>query len=568
MRMKARPGLHYAPVPGGVYFAGAGTQFMMRGWDLLFTVADVCVPLLEDGATEDDLVAVLGSEHARPAVRHLTEGLRSHGLLLEPGRLTVPEPPATVRAQHAESLALLESVCADPYAAFAALRAATVALAGPPEATGPAARGLIRAGAGRVVVAGADGEDMPEDADAVLVCVGAGEEPAPPASNGRPVMIVPVVLDDRLLLAGPVIRDGDDLRTWSALRARALAWADPAAGPPRPVADALAGALAAQLLFETLTGVAGEGDTHVVHGADLGAEQVTVRRAGAQPQVWRRLGDSEPASAPGVEEAVELTGALTAPWTGLVALGPGDSLPQLPLALREARYGGARPGSVAGWGVDQETATISVALAALRQSAGAPTDRDSPGRDSPWRGSQDVTGAAGLTEDAWLLDGALRLLAGRTLPLHAVPVDGLDPEGMRFWREIQRAEPGQYAIEVRHVPGLGWLLGRVESARSGETLGLAWGPDEDTAVQRSLGTALARAQVRAATGDVEGVPMLNTDALCFVADGEITALRTRVCALQASERTRYRGRRTESDPVLGDVPLWFGLVEQEPSNAH
>jgi hypothetical protein len=563
MRMKARPGLHYAPVPGGVYLAGVSTQFVMRGSDLLFTVADVCVPLLEDGATEDDLVTALGSEHARPAVRHLTEGLRTRGLLLEPGRLTVPEPPATVREQHAESLALLESVCADPYAAFAALRAATVALAGPPEATGPAARGLIRAGAGRVVVTGTAGEDMPEDADAMLVCVGAGDEPAPPEPDGRPVMIVPVVLDGRLLLAGPVIRDGTSLRTWSALRARALAWADPAAGPPRPVADALAGALAAQLLFETLAGVAGGVDAHVVHGADLAAERVTVRRADAQPQVWRRLGDSEPAPVPDVEEAVDLTGTVTAQWTGLVALAPGDSLPQMPLALREARYGGARPGSVVAWGADQESATVAVTLAALRQSAGAPPDRDSPGRDS-----RDVTGAAGLTEDAWLLDGALRLLADRTLPLHAVPVDSLDPEAMRFWREIQRAEPGQYAIEVRHVPGLGWLLGRVESARTGETLGLAWGPDEDTAIQRSLGTALARVQVRAVTGAGEGVPLLNTDALCLVADGEIIALRTQARTLRAVGRARYRGCRAGADPVLGDVPLWFGPVEQEPADAH
>ena len=560
MRMKARPGLHYVPVPGGVYFAGASTQFMMRGWDLLFKVADVCVPLLEDGATEDDLVAALGSEHARPAVRHLTEGLRTHGLLLEPGRLTVPEPPATVREQHAESLAMLESVCADPYAAFAALRAATVALAGPPETTGPAARGLIRAGAGRVVVTGTAGEDIPEGADAMLVCVGAGDEPAPPELYGRPVMIVPVVLDDRLLLAGPVIRDGSSLRTWSAFRARALAWADPAVAPSRPVADALAGALAAQLLFETLTGVAGGVDAHVVHGADLAAERVTVRRADAQLQVWRRLGDSEPAPVPGVEEAVDLAGTVTAQWTGLAALALGDSLPQMPLALRAARYGGARPGSVVAWGADQESATVAVTLAALRQSASAPPDRDSPDRD--------VTGAAGLTEDAWLLDGALRLLAGRTLLLHEVPVDGLDPEAMRFWREIQRAEPGQYAIEVRHVPGLGWLLGRVGSARTGETLGLAWGPDEDTAVQRSLGTALARAQVRAVTGAGEGVPLLNTDALCLAGDGEIIALRTQARALRAVGQARYRGFRAGADPVLGDVPLWFGPVEQEPADAH
>jgi hypothetical protein len=578
MRIKARPGLHYAPVPNGVYFAGARTQFVMKGWDLLFAVADTCVPLLEDGTCEDDLVAALGSENARPAVRRIIGGLRAHGLLLEPDLLTVPEPPPSVREQHAESLALLETVCAEPYAAFAVLRSAMVVLTGPPEATGPAARGLARAGVGDIVVREmAADQDIPADADAVLWCVGAGDEPGLRATGGRPVAVVPVLLDDRLVLAGPVLRDTASLRSWSVLRARALSWTDPAgtpaAGPPRPIADALAGSLAAQLLFEALTGAGSDKEAHVVHGADLAAERVTVHRtslpagtgpAGTGPAgtgpAWRRLGDCQPAPTPGPDEAVNRAGTVTARWTGLVAPLPGETLPQMPLALREAHYRAARPGSVVSWGENQQSVTVAVTLEALRQSLGAPAGA-----------ARQTAGAAGLTEETWLLDGALRLLTGSTQPLEAVAEDDLDPDALRYWRELRRTEPQQYAITVRHIPGLDWRLGRVDSA-DGQELGLAWGPDAATATERALGTALARAQIRAATGAGERVPLLNTDSLCFADDETIAVLRKQVCVSQAAGAGGYQGRRAETDPVLGDIPLWFGVVqfgtaETQPADA-
>jgi hypothetical protein len=567
MRIKARPGLHYAPVPGGVYFAGPRTQFVMRGWDLLFTVADVCVPLLEDGATEDDLVTALGSEQARPAVRHLTDRLRTHGLLLEPDRLTVPEPPASVRERHPESLALLESVCTEPYAAFAALKAVTVALAGPPEAVGPAARGLIRSGAGRVIVLDRDGDrSLPADADAVLRCIGADDELGLPPSDGRQVAVVPVLLDDRLLLAGPVVRDSTGLRTWSTLRTRALSWSESAgasaAGPPRPVADALAGSLAAQLLFEVVTGVAGDDEAHVVHGPDLAADRITVRHAERPGPAWRWLTDIEPARTPEPEETVDLVSTVSQPWTGLLERIPGDTLPQMPLALREAEYRAGRSGSVVAWGANQQSAVVAVALAALRQSVS----------DAPEVAGRAV-GAAGLTEGGWLLDGALRLLTEHTRPLRVVSEHDLDPEALRYWSELHRTEPARYTVQLRHAPGLDWVLCRVESAGTGPALGLAWGPDADTAVQHALGTALARAQVRTVTGAGERVPLLNTDALSGAADDTITALCKQVCALRTADTVGYRGYRAGADPVLGELALWFGPVElgpakQEPSDAH
>lgn len=91
--LRTRPGLHYAPVAGGVYFSGTRGQFVLRGSDLMYAVADACVPLLEAGTTENALVAEFGTERARPAVRHLVARLRETGLLLDPTAFTEPEPP-------------------------------------------------------------------------------------------------------------------------------------------------------------------------------------------------------------------------------------------------------------------------------------------------------------------------------------------------------------------------------------------------------------------------------------------------------------------------------------------
>src|SRR5664279_3561967 len=176
MRFKARPHLHYAPVPDGTYLGGATTQLVLRGSPLLFRVVDVCVPMLEDGATEDELVRALGSEHARPAVHYLVDTLGSSGLLLDPTRFTAPEPSAQVRARYPETLAHLELVSDDPYAALARLTAATVLLVGPTQVLGPAARGLRRTGVGRVLTS----PPGPGHAavDAVLVCGRAADDPS------------------------------------------------------------------------------------------------------------------------------------------------------------------------------------------------------------------------------------------------------------------------------------------------------------------------------------------------------------------------------------------------------
>ncbi|WP_329328353.1 hypothetical protein [Streptomyces luteogriseus] len=674
--LRARPGLHYAPVPGGVYFSGTRGQFVLRGSELLYAVADGCVPLLRAGTTEDTLVAEFGTERARPAVRHLLGKLRENGLLLDPAVLTEPEPPAELAARHADTLARLTARLDDPYAAFARLRRTRVRLHGPATATTPALRGLRRAGltavtatavpepptslvpdcdpamyadpallSGRSGSAGGSRALIPAGDPAVhhpptpagdpavdgtgtrtpagdpavqqpLTPVGdpavdgtgtrtpAGDTavhhpPTPaddpavdgtgtrtpagdpavngtstrtpagaPAVNGHgattpvggpavtaPVttegvprvvvefldgdrtwteeagtLHVPVLLGPGPVLVGPV---GVAPGVWEVFRDRARAWADAegveaAAGP---VAHSLAGALAAQLLTDTLTGVAEPGEAHVVHGPDLTADRVTVTGAPVSEAVAVRLTDTPAEPLPAPEDALDAAGVLSARWTGLFASAQGEDLPQMPLALRAAEHRADRTGTVTAWAAHQETATIAAALAALRDRA-----TDASG-----------TPAAGLTREHWLLDGALRRLArmeegilDTDAPLHA--------EGRRIAAEVRAllggAEPG---LAVSRYAGVGWPLAEVTV--EGRPLGAGWGPTAVEATYAALCTALAVAQ----TGGTAG--RLSTDALLTADDATRAALREQLTA-----RAVHEGHSRRTDPVLGELPFWHGPV--------
>jgi len=608
--LKARPGLHFAPVPGGVYFSGTRGRFVLRGAEVLFAVAEVSVPLLEAGTTEDELVAELGTERARPAVRHLVTQLRENGLLLDPAALTVPEPPAAVRARHADSLARLASRLDDPYAAFARLRGTRVELRGSAAAVAPAERGLRRAGVERITTADtntpgttttsaaagtpADGTTAhatpagapaanatPPSTPAGDPAVGTtadlnpvGDPAVHPTGGLNPIgdpmagtaaitfltgtgtgtgtgresgdvtwaetdgtLHIPVLLGPELTLVGPA---GASRATWDAFRGRALSWAraegvEPA---PGPVSHALAGALAAQLLADVLTGVAEPGEAHVLHGRDLTADRVTVTGAPVTEAAEVADLDDLPAEEfPEPESALAAAGAVAARWTGLLASTQGENLPQMPLALRtaEQRTDDTGPGTVTAWAAHQEAATVAAALAALRdRSSGTPG-----------------TPAAGLTREHWLLDGALRQLAG-TATESAPSEPALDPEGHRILAALRalprHAEP---VLGLAQVQGVDWTLARVSAG--GAVVGAGWGPTPTEATYAALCTALAAAQA----DDRAAVAPLSTDALLTVDDATRAALRNQLVA--AGLTCRGHARRT--DPLLGEIPLWYGPVE-------
>ncbi|MFF7736288.1 hypothetical protein [Streptomyces sp. NPDC007984] len=587
--LRARPGLHYAPVPGGVYFSGTRGQFVLRGSELLYAVADGCVPLLRAGTTEEALVAEFGTERARPAVRHLLGKLRENGLLLDAAALTEPEPPAELAARHAETLARLTARLDDPYAAFARLRRARVRLHGPATATAPALRGLRRAGVTDVTVtaapvtpqgplvpvcdpamyadpallsgssgsAGGSRALIPAGAPAVhghgaTTPVGGPAVTASVTDEGVPRVVVefldgdrtwteedgtlhvPVLLGPGPVLVGPI---GVAPGAWEVLRDRARAWADaegvePATGP---IAHSLAGALAAQLLTDTLTGVAEPGEAHVVHGPDLTADRVTVTGAPVSEAVAVRLADTPAEPHPAPEDALDAAGVLTARWTGLFASARGEDLPQMPLALRAAEHRADRAGTVTAWAAHQETATLAAALAALRDRV-----EDTSG-----------TPAAGLTREHWLLDGALRRLArtaGDVLdedaPLHA--------EGHRIAAELRALLGGTAPVlAVSRYAGVGWPLAEVTV--DGRPRGAGWGPTATEATYAALCTALAVTQT-GGTAD-----RLSTDALLTADDATRAALRAQLTA-----RAGHQGHPLRTDPVLGELPFWYGPVTDHP----
>ncbi|MFD6888632.1 hypothetical protein [Streptomyces sp. NPDC059957] len=550
----ARPDLHFAPVPNGVYVSGPRGRFVLSGSELLYAVTEGCMPLLESGATEDELVAAIGTEKSRPAVRHLIAKMREGGMLLDPALFTVPAPGTELRERFPEALARLESALDDPYAAFARLRAARVLLAGPPEATGPAARGLRRAGAYEVIETASlaayeaaheaahqgDPEAAQEAAyeglDAVAeMTTGVTQHPAA-VPDGVPLLTV--ALGGRVALTGPALTGGGRDLVWAAFRDRALAWAKAEASEPasRPVADALAGALAGQLLFDTLTGTAEPGTAHVVYGADLATDPVDIGGAlhpAAAPGRPSTLDEAPAQPMPDAEEALEAVGAVARRWTGLFTSAAGEDLPQMPLALRATEQRAGQSGALVGWAAHQETATVAAALAALRARSPRPG-----------------TPAAGLTEEHWLLDGALRILAGDPA-LEQEPEAPTDAEGARILAGLLAAGRDPEVVALR-LPGLDWRLARV--TLGGVPLGRGWGATPEEAVRTALCTALARVQ---ASG-FGSVAELSTDALLFADSTVLGRLRKQ---LTARAGTGYRGRAVRTDPVLGPLPLWHGPVE-------
>jgi hypothetical protein len=575
VRLKLRPAVHYAPLANGVYLAGAGSPFVFQGSPALFRIADVCLPLLEDGADEDSLVAAL-DPRARPVVRKLLDALDTHGLLLRPEHLSVPEPDEATRHEYAEILAHLEAHSTDPYADFARLRKTRALLVGPCDAVLPAARGLWRAGVRALVLAVDDpataertgrrlgvpvhaarvAEAAAHQADAVLSFTEAGvEDPFATAVLPATVMYVPVRLGGPLGQVGPVLPGSAAEPTAIALWQRAGNWAlQRRSEPPlRPASDALAGALAAELLFSAMTTgpVAPQAHAPQLHAPQAHAPQAHAPQTRA-PQAHALQAHAFQAHAlqgPGLTATplslpaapvtdaagpAELVAAMTGTFLGPLAGETPYDLPQLPLAL--ARMTAVdlpdRPAFVR-WGDNQAEAALEAALEALRAVV---TSTEPEG-----------VAAAGIDETRALLDGALRLLAERA----ATAGEALDPGTLPEWpaslrRTLADYELTPFEVELAALPGVDWRLARLRHP-DGRPLSAAWGPDTVTALTHALGEALTQVQA--------GVPaVLGTAALTTADQPTLDTLRRQLAPYGPT------ARRAAPDPLLGALPLWHGSV--------
>ena len=571
MRLRARPYVHWAPVPGGAYVSGPQTELVLRGPEALHVVLDTCVPLLEEGTSEDELVAALGTEQARPAVRLVVQAFEQRGLLLPLATMTGVEPPEDVRAEFGATLAQVESWSDDPYRAFSRLRTAAVLLLAPEDVAVSAARGLLRSGVREVRVGRpvspsrrttlerlgvvVQAVDVPSaqtsaaeglDADLVVWCCDDGSaveaQLVPLLSAGVPVL--PVQLGDDVVVVGPLLHGSHEGPGWPAWVARVRAWAAvgtrarPAMPVARPGGDVMAGALGAALTVAALTGEPVGRRASVLTGGEVEVEQVQLAAvedyAGAA-----RLRGLQSAPLPDLDDLVTAAARLTAPWSGSARVTTPLDLSQIPLACSVlSDVDGSRP--VAGWGADQPTALLSAVLAhARRSSAGA--------------------GAAGVTEERWLLDGVLRALVPAG-PYEPVEVRDQGPRCMQLLRALQDEGGPRLLAQVAAVQGLDWVVGRVADAASGQVLANAWGPDAAAATTAACAVVLCRTRLDA-HGVEAAVALVSTDALITVDDAGLALLRRQVDGLAGAGALRCDGRGVAPDPVLGQLPFRRGRVD-------
>jgi hypothetical protein len=595
VRVKLRPGTHFAPVPQGVYFTGHGPAFVLTAPAALYPVLDSQVGLLAAGTDRDELVAAVGNESARAVLDRVLQALVQRDILLDLDSLGTAAPDAATAARYVEVLSYLEAHCAEPYKAFAELRSCRVGVLGGGPAVAVLLRALTRYGVEAVTLS--DVDDPAARLDAVVVVEDSHAAPDPMGiSRSHPQLpLLPVAARSGVALVGPAVVGPAAMADFLAVAGRADGWAavEPELAAPRPLSAVLAGSLAGHAILSRLVAgdltpdqTAGTPALTLVHGPELntrqlpdrprpsttGAPQSAVPAADADGD-WP---DSSPATA---DEALTALAPLTARWTGIMRRGRDLDLAQMPLSLATVDLLPADPANPAnpmrrlatvellpadpadsanpvarraGWGADRAQAGLNAVLAGVRDWAGRRSGAGAPGGP-----------AAGYSHRRWLLDGVLRCLG---------PQLSAGERGTELgWEQLTRpghrtlwslcAEYFDRTMTLRRyaLPGTGLAMVEAVDA-TGEIRVAEWGYGPDAAVQHALGAAVAHAQapaeVRTAlAGASSGTRFLEL-ATPHQLDPVVDQLRTWL---------RGRGRqvsaeRIVADPVVGPLPVHCGRV--------
>ncbi|MEV4613095.1 hypothetical protein AB0K43_10900 [Kitasatospora sp. NPDC049258] len=613
-RVKLRPGTHFAPVSRGVHVSHVRRSFVLSGPPALYPLIDGQLGRLADGTSVDELVAAGGSESARPVLDHVVRTLLDQGVLLDLAALTVGEPDQDTAARYADVLAHLEDHSDDPYAVFARLRASTVEIHG----SGPAVPGLVRGLAAYgieqvgVTEPGSRGGSDPDLVVLVLAEDFAVRLAAPPP--GRAVLPL-LTLDDVAVVAGPGAPGSFAGLPAAVDRARAWAGLEPGAAAPPTMSAVLAGALAARACFEALTGLTtplpetADGPAPVADqvtgriagtGADADAGTRTGTRTGTDaPEglaphhltlVWghtlesRRLPaprlHTAPAAArwdgPDVAASLASTGAgrgsgpdalsvfrtaaaLTARWTGPARLERDLDLPQIPVATASTRFldGG---GEFLGWGPTRAVAGVDALLTGLRD----PVTLDALAHHAQPPADGRLVSCAGVTEQLWVLDGLLRLLAEQSPdPSGVIEIDWQDathPEIQSLWGALLDHFDVPVALRTEPMPELGGSVATAVRTTDGAVLGRQWGPGTQSAVHAALVEACARVQTEVFRSPTRAAET-GSWVLHALPAPRVAALASRAVELLDRPGRRVRAHRLLSDGVLDRLPLVCGLLE-------
>jgi hypothetical protein len=609
VRVKLRPGTHFAPVPQGVYFTGCGPAFVLTAPAALYPVLDAQVGLLAAGTDLDELVAAVGNESARPVLDRVLRTLVQRDILLDLDGLGTGAPDAATATRYAEVLSYLEARCAEPYKAFAQLRSCRVGVSGGGPAVAVLLRALTRYGVEAVALSDVDGDAVRldavvvvEDSDTSVQLVGIGR-------SHPELPLLPIAARPGVALVGPELAGSAALADFLAVAARAGGWAvvEPELAAPRPLSAVLAGSLAGHAVLSRLVAEhlspdreAGTPALTLVHGPELNTRVLPARpqpsasdapdsatAAGAVDGDWP---DASPASA---DETLTALAPLTARWTGIMRRGRDLDLAQMPLSLAtvdllpaeptgpagpgeratvdtpptdaadrgEGRAGpGLLPldaaGSVdpgerlAGWGADRAQAGLNAVLAGVRHWAGRRTA--APGEP-----------AAGYSHRRWLLDGLLRCLAPDLVAGERATELGwaqLTRPGHRtLWSLCAEYFDRTMMLRRYALPGTGLVLAEAVDA-TGELRVAEWGYGPDAAIQHALGAAVAHAQAPAEVRAALAAPSSGTRFLELAAPQQLDPVVDQVRTLLREQGRRLAAERIRTDPVIGPLPVHCGRV--------
>ncbi|GGQ96887.1 hypothetical protein [Kitasatospora griseola] len=614
MRVKLRPDAHCAPVPQGVFWARGDRSFVLSGPPALYAVVDDQLDALLNGTSVDEMVAAAGDERARPVLEHVVRALVAQDVLIDLDAVDGPLPDPETAGRHAELLCYLEANCAEPYRAFAAVRAARVAVAGDGPGAEAVRRGLTANGTGETVelhlpVASSHFTAHGfAPATTMVVLIDDCEAPldllAAAASLPPGTPVVPVAAEAALALVGPVCTAPEELWAFQAVRARAADWQETGAesAAPRPISAVLAGSLAAQTVLARLAGTDdGQRSAWVVHGHAVQTTVVPVPDAGLGP-AWRPVDPTEahaaadrvhPASAPGTDTVVtydtvadglgsdgpgsaepqqpHFDAGLTARWTGLARWGRDLDLPQLPVSLVTAEtVAGAGPSAARAATRATDRAAGIPAAATAPHFLGWGTNRAAAGLTAglavlrhrvaqEWTGESDAGWfpAAGLTRSHWLVDGLLRQAGQDELaqPV-STPLTWNDLERIAVrsqWSVLRDFFDVPAQLWLRTVAGLDWQLVSVMDEATGEVMATQWGPSRASAAYAALLAATARAQLRVAERTAPQAPVQPPDAVGTWALEITPDRRIQDCLRQLLVRARAMGLRPRAQQLIHDA---------------
>ncbi|MFC1414771.1 hypothetical protein ACEZCY_37325 [Streptacidiphilus sp. N1-12] len=603
MRVKLRPDAHCAPVSRGVYWTRGGRSFVLSGPPALYALVDDQLDALLNGTSVDAMVAAAGDEAARPVVEHVVRALVAQDVLIDLDAVEGPLPDPETARGHVHLLAYLETHCAEPYRAFAAVRSARLAVVG----AGPAAE-AVRRGLAANGIPEDPGQPtlavLVDDCDDPLDLLAAAAELPP----GTPVL--PVAAGAALALVGPVCADPRELRSFQAVLARAADWQRTGSEAPasRPVSAVLAGSLAGHAVLARLAGTEdGDRTALVVHGHAVETRTIRVPEAGTGP-AWRPADINEALTTPpaaehrtgdavgtGTAEGTDPGGSrtdlpqvhrlavgLTTRWTGAARWGRDLDLPQLPVSLVTAETV-ARPGPssapaaaggaaavapaagpfLLGWGSNRAAAGLTAVLSVLRHRV----TQERPADDA-----EGGVSAAGLTRAHWLADGLLRQAGPEALTRSAgTPLvwDELGNSSVRaLWSLLQEYFDVPVALRAHTLPGLDWRLCTAVHEATGEVLAAQWGPSRLSAGYAALLAATARVQYAAAEKTAPQAAVLPSDPIGTWSLEIAPEHQIHHCLRQLRDRARTAGlspraRQLVRDEAVGELPLacgWVGLA--------